>query len=69
VWIAKSAVKTGTMGPDKTVAAVRNYIAGFLDANLRGKRPDRLLAGPSSDYPDADVTTRTESLCGEPIPR
>ena len=63
VWIANSAVKTGTMGPDKTVAAVRSYIAAFLDANLRGKRPGRLLNGPSLDYPDADVTTQSQSLC------
>jgi len=63
VWIANSAVKTGTMGPDKTVAAVRSYIAAFLDANLRGKRPGRLLNGPSLDYPDADVTTQSQWLC------
>ena len=69
VWIANSAIKTGTMGPDKTVAAVRNYIAAFLDANLRGKRPDRLLAGPSLDYPDADVTAQSQSLCRTADPR
>jgi dienelactone hydrolase len=69
VWIANSAVKTGTMGTDKTVAAVRSYIAAFLDANLRGKRPGRLLAGPSLDYPDADVTAQSQSLCRTADPR
>lgn len=35
VWLARNAVKTGTMGPDKAVSAVRNYIADFLDVSLR----------------------------------
>jgi len=63
VWLAKGAIKTGTMGPDKTVAAVRDYVAAFLDENLRGKPFDRLLAGTSSNYPDAVVTTRKGALC------
>ena len=66
VWLAKDAIATGAMGPEKTMAAVRNYIAAFLDANLRGKPFDPLLIGPSSDFPDADVTTQNELLRGEP---
>ena len=62
VWLAVGAIKTGTMGPDKTVAAVRNYVAAFLDANLLGKEPSPLLTGPSSEFPDATVTTRKELL-------
>jgi predicted dienelactone hydrolase len=62
VWLAAGAVKTGTMGPDKTIAAVRSYVAAFLDAHLLGKPPDPLLTGPSLEFPDAAVTTRTESL-------
>ena len=65
VWLAKGAIKTGTMGPEKTIAAMRDYIAAFLDANLRGKPLDPLLAGPSLDYPDAVVTTQKQSLCDE----
>jgi len=30
-------------GSGETVAAIRNYIAAFLDTNLRGKPLDRLL--------------------------
>ncbi len=67
VWLAKGAIRTSAMGRDKTVAAVRDYIAAFLDANLQGKAADRLLTGPSSDYPDAAVTTQKQSLCGEAI--
>ena len=66
VWLAKDAIATGAMGPEKTMAAVRNYIAAFLDANLRGKPWDPLLIGASSDFPDADVTTQNELLGGEP---
>jgi pimeloyl-ACP methyl ester carboxylesterase len=62
VWLAKDAIATGTMGSDKTIAAVRDYLAGFLDTNLRGRPLDRRLTGSSSDYPDAAVITRTESL-------
>jgi dienelactone hydrolase len=67
VWLAKGAIRTGDMGPDKTVAAMRHYIAAFLDANLRGTPVDDLLTGPSSDYPDVALTTQQQSLCGEAI--
>jgi predicted dienelactone hydrolase len=62
VWLAAGAIKTGTMGPDKTIAAIRKYVAAFLDANLLGKPLDPLLSGPSSEFPDAAVTTRKELL-------
>jgi dienelactone hydrolase len=65
VWLAKGAIRTSAMGPDKTIAAVREYIAAFLDANLQGKAADRLLTGPSSEYPDAAVTTQKQLLCSE----
>jgi len=65
VWLAKGAIKTGTMGTEKSIAAVRDYIAAFLDANLRGKPPGALLTGPSADYPDAAVTTQNQLLCTE----
>jgi predicted dienelactone hydrolase len=62
VWLAPGAIKTGTMGPDKTIAAIRNYVAAFLDAHLLGKPLDPLLTGPSSAFPDAAVTTRKDPL-------
>jgi predicted dienelactone hydrolase len=69
VWLAKDAVRTGIMGPEKTIGAVRDYIAAFLDTNLRGKPFDPLLNGPSSDYPDAQTTTQKESLCAHQAER
>jgi len=66
VWLAKGAIQTGTMGPDRTIAAIRDYVAAFLDANLRSKAVDPLLTGPSSNYPDAVVITQDQALCGQP---
>jgi hypothetical protein len=63
IWLTKGVVKTGTMGPDKTIEAIREYIAVFLETNLRSGPLDDLLTGPSSTYPDAAVTTQGESLC------
>src|SRR5262249_1258404 len=65
-WLAAGGVKTGTMGTERTVAAIRDYIAAFLDANLRGFAPTTLLTGQSSQYPDAVVTTREQPLCRKP---
>jgi dienelactone hydrolase len=67
VWLAKGAIKAGPMGTEKSIAAVRSYIAAFLDTNLRGKPSGALLSRSSSDYPDAVVTAQKQLLCGEPI--
>jgi dienelactone hydrolase len=66
VWLAKGAVKSGDMGPDKTIAAIREYVATFLDVNLLGKPVVPLLTGPSSDFPDAVVATKEQSVCHQP---
>jgi predicted dienelactone hydrolase len=57
VWLVKGAIQTGMMGPERTIAAIRDYVAVFLDANLRGRPVDALLTGPSSNYPDAVIIT------------
>jgi pimeloyl-ACP methyl ester carboxylesterase len=62
LWLAPGAVQTGTIGPEKTVEAVRKYIIAFLDAHLLGKPVDPVLTGPSPAYPGAVVTTRKEQL-------
>jgi dienelactone hydrolase len=73
VWLTKSlpglAVATGGMGPDKTVAAIRNYVAAFFDSVLIEKSEARLLSVRSSDYPDALVTTTGQSLCPQAAAR
>jgi hypothetical protein len=52
------------MGTENTLAAIRNYMAAFLDVNLSGKPMDGLLTGPSSDYPDVEVITQSQSSSG-----
>ncbi len=63
VWLAKGAIQTGTVGMESTIAAIRNYIAAFLDTNLKGNPTGLLLQGASSDYPDVEVTTQAQSPC------
>jgi hypothetical protein len=62
VCLAKGAVMTGSVGPDKTIAAIRSYIAVFLDANFWGQPLNPLLGRLSSAYPDVVVTTQRQSL-------
>ena len=59
-------VETGSLGPEKTVAAIRNYVSSFFDAYLEGKSAGLLLNGLSSEYPEATITTRTRALCAGP---
>jgi hypothetical protein len=56
VWLARGAVKTGGMSPEATIAAMRNYIAAFLDAHLQARPEETLLKRRSPDYPDAEIT-------------
>jgi dienelactone hydrolase len=63
VWLAKGAVQTGSMGMEKTVEAIRNYVAAFLDANLKGDPADQLLQGGASEYPDVEITTQSQLPC------
>jgi len=65
VWLAKGAVQAGPEGMEKTVAAIRDYVAAFLDVNLKGSPSDQLLNGPSADYPDVEVTTTTTLPCSK----
>lgn len=63
VWLLDGMIRTGAMSPDKAIAAMRDYVAAFLDENLAGKAFDPLLTGASLDYPDAMVATQEQSLC------
>ena len=63
VWLAKDAVPTGSEGMEKTVESIRNYVAAFLDKNLKGSPSDELLNGPAAEYPDVEVTTESETPC------
>jgi predicted dienelactone hydrolase len=62
VWLARGAVRTGSMSPENTVAAVREYVAAFLDAHLLGHPAEPFLTQPSQRYPDAAVGGPTPLL-------
>jgi dienelactone hydrolase len=66
VWLAKFAIQTGPMGPDRTVSAIRDYVAAFLDTNLRQRPQDPLLTGPSANYADAVVITKEQPMSCRP---
>jgi hypothetical protein len=63
VWLAKGAIGTGALGPDKTIDALRSYIAAFLNAHLRSAPLDPLLSGSSPGSPEVGVTTSEQALC------
>ncbi len=62
IWLTNGAIRTSG-GMEKTIAAVRNYVAAFLDVNLNGKPGNTLLSDPSSEYPEVEVTTQTQNQC------
>jgi dienelactone hydrolase len=65
LWLAKGAVNSGEMGPDKTIEAIRRYVGSFLDVNLRGEPMVPLLTGPALEYPSVTIATQSQSLCQE----
>jgi dienelactone hydrolase len=65
VWMAKSAIRTGSMEPKESMAAIRDYVAEFLDVNLRGQPPGPLLNGPSRQFPEIELTSPVQSFPGK----
>jgi dienelactone hydrolase len=67
IWLLQDlpemAATVGGMGRERTIAALRNYIAFFFDSHLLGKPQEALLNGWSSSYPDAIVTSQSPALC------
>ena len=66
VWLVKTVSQTGPMGEEKTIEAMRKYIAAFLDANLRDEAPNPLLARPSAEFPQVEITRQNERLRTRP---
>ncbi len=63
VWLLKGVVTTGDAGSDALIAATREYVAGFLDANLKGQAPASLLTGSAPGLAGAVVADSLQSLC------
>lgn len=66
IWLARGAIKTGKMSPEKLMDVLRSYIAAFLDAHLRGQPADALLSRQSPDFADVVATTQEQWPCGKP---
>ncbi|MDP9291941.1 MAG: hypothetical protein M3O82_06225, partial [Verrucomicrobiota bacterium] len=66
VWLAKGAVQTGGMDSDQIVAAIRDHVAAFLDANLRGEPSNSDSTRPSWASPNAIDTTQNDPFCHAP---
>lgn len=56
-------VETGNIGPDKTVDAIRNYVAAFFAAYLSGEPSSRLLNGISTEYAGVSLVKGSGPLC------
>ena len=73
IWLLKDlpgmAVPMGSMGSEKTISAVRNFITAFFDASLRNRPDNPLLRGISSEYAGAALVTQKQSLCGLALDR
>jgi predicted dienelactone hydrolase len=65
VWLASNAIGTGEAGPAQTVAAIRDYVAAFLDTHLQNKAPSPLLAKASAQYPSAVLAGPQQALCSQ----
>ena len=66
IWLARGAIKTGRMSPEKMMDVLRSYIAAFLDTHLRSQPADALLSGQSPDFADVIATTQKQLPCGKP---
>jgi predicted dienelactone hydrolase len=66
VWLAKGAISTGSLGSEKTIDVLRQYIAAFLDSTLRGQSPNVFMDGSSSEFPEVFVTTQDQPVCRQP---
>jgi predicted dienelactone hydrolase len=65
LWVARGAIASGPMGPDRTIAAIRDYVSSFLDTNLRETAGVPLMSSPSAKYPDSGLSQEGQS-CTKP---
>jgi len=65
VWLLRSNVSTGGVSPEAAIAAMRAYVASFLDANLAGAAPESVPIASAANYPGAVIATRGQSLCAQ----
>ena len=61
-WISPRTIKTGSSGVDDIVSAVRDSVASFLDATLRGP-VSQPLTEPHIGHPGLTVTMQGQPQC------
>jgi dienelactone hydrolase len=66
-YLPELRVETGNIGPDKTVDAIRNYVAAFFATYLSGEPTSRLLDGISTEYEGMSLVTVNRPLCSPVI--
>jgi len=65
-WLGSGAVATGPMGLEKTIAAIRETSAAFLNAALTGASVDVPAFRSLMNDPNAIVTMQGQSRCNGP---
>jgi dienelactone hydrolase len=66
VWLGSGAVATGPMGIQKTIAAIRETSAAFLNATFTGAPMDVPALPSLTNEPNAVVTMQGQSPCSRP---
>jgi dienelactone hydrolase len=70
IWLLKDipgmAIPVGSMGREKTISTVRNFITAFFDASLRNGAEAPLLHSPLPEYSGAILTMQSQDLCQLP---
>ena len=66
VWLGSGAVATGPMGIEKTIAAIRETSAAFLNAAFTGASMDGPAFRSLMNDPDAVITMQGQSPCSGP---
>jgi predicted dienelactone hydrolase len=66
VWLGSGAIATGSMGIEKTIAAIRETSAAFLEAAFRGASVDVRAFRAVTNDTNAVVTMQGQSPCSGP---
>ncbi|MGH8314397.1 MAG: choice-of-anchor D domain-containing protein, partial [Steroidobacterales bacterium] len=64
VWLLPNNALTGSATSTQTIAAVRSYVAGFLDTHLAGKGSQLSLTRASTAFPGVFLASSDRAQCG-----
>jgi len=63
VWLAGSAIRTGSADTERLVSSVRRNVATFLDATFRGESAEQAVAAARTSFPGTRVATGAQLTC------